>query len=91
MTNSEIIDGEIKDLESQKINYAIAQKLAWLYILKDHSGGPPLPGTNLQNAESDFLQKVRGKSTDIWNVIDELMTTLQITNPRLYDSVIRKL
>lgn len=42
--------------------------------------------------ESEFLRLLFGKSADkIWNIMNELMETLTLTNPRLYDAVISKL
>ena len=42
--------------------------------------------------ESDFLRAVAGlPAPDAWAVMDELMDTLQVVNPRTYDSVMRKL
>ena len=40
----------------------------------------------------DFLRAVAGiPAPDAWAVMDELMDTLQVVNPRTYDSVMRKL
>lgn len=42
--------------------------------------------------DSDFLMKIEGQDVEeIMLVMDELMTTLQVINPRLYDGVMRKL
>ena len=44
------------------------------------------------HSESKFSQVVNGMdSPRVWAVMDELMETLQVINPRLYDGVIRKL
>ena len=41
---------------------------------------------------SEFSQVINGMpSRDAWAVIDELMDTLQVINPRLYAGVIQKL
>lgn len=41
---------------------------------------------------TEFSRAVDGRdSADIWPVMDELMTTLRITNPRLYSSVMRRI
>lgn len=51
-------------------------------------------GNNVINYYSDteFSKIVNSKETDsVMEVIDELMITLQVVNPRLYASVIRKL
>lgn len=42
--------------------------------------------------ESEFSKMINGKdSAEAWKVMDELMTALQVLNPRLYASVMRKL
>ena len=44
------------------------------------------------DSKSEFAQTVNGKSVDlVMKVINELMETLHVLNPRLYDSVIMKL
>ena len=44
------------------------------------------------NGDSEFSREIRGKDVNnVMEVIDELMTTLQIVNPRLYAGVMRKL
>ena len=41
---------------------------------------------------SEFFQAISGrKSADIWAVMGELMDALQAINPRLYNSVLRKI
>ena len=41
---------------------------------------------------SEFLQAISGrKSSEMWAVMGELMDTLQAINPRLYNSVLRKI
>ena len=44
------------------------------------------------SGESEFSKTINGKdSAEAWKVMDELMTALQVLNPRLYASVMRKL
>ena len=41
---------------------------------------------------SDFAKAIDGKEQkDVWPVIDELMETIQIIQPRLYDAVMNRL
>ena len=41
---------------------------------------------------SEFFQAISGrKSADMWAVMGKLMGTLQAINPRLYNSVLRKI
>lgn len=43
-------------------------------------------------SDTEFAEAVDGKKAeDVWRLMDELMTTLQVINPRLYNSVMRKL
>lgn len=42
--------------------------------------------------DSDFLRAVDGKDAGAaWSVMNELMETLRVVNPRAYDGVMRKL
>ena len=41
---------------------------------------------------SEFLQALTGKpQRAVWVVMDELMDTLRVVNPRAYDGVMRKI
>lgn len=43
-------------------------------------------------SDTEFSQAIDGKlASEIWPVIDELMSVLQATNPRLYAGVLRKI
>ena len=95
MTNLDIINEEIEALERKEINYAVAEKLANLYIVRDHMTNqevePVTVKTELES-RSEFLTVVSSIPSDTaWDIMDELMTTLQTVNPRLYDCVMRKL
>lgn len=42
--------------------------------------------------ESEFYQTIKGKhAADVWAVMDELMETIKLMNPRLYDGVLHQL
>lgn len=54
--------------------------------------GPKIENTINYEGDSEFLQVINGRDQgEIIPVIDELMSTLQVINPRLYNSVLRKL
>ena len=41
---------------------------------------------------TDFSQAIDGRNPDeVWPIMDELMSSVQVLMPRLYDSVMRKL
>lgn len=60
-------------------------------------GGYSYSPPNTENAveytsSTDFAKIINGKSAvKIWAVMDELMTTLMVINPKLYNDVMRKL
>lgn len=77
------------------------RRLAALYVILDHiteQDAEPAPfaysasGKVDIDSDSDFAHVVKGRDlVKVWPVIDELMTVLQATNPRLYAGVIRQI
>ena len=97
MTNLDIVRDAIDTLERQEITFAVASKLADLYIVRDHMEGV-IPKTISVEVEdkaepmSEFMEIVNKVGVEkTLTVIDELMTTLKAVNRRLYDGVIRQL
>ena len=79
-------------------------KLAAYYTIYDQMYGkkmeqPSFTGYSTASAptisyvgDSDFAKAMSGKNTtDIMPILDELMSTLEILYPRLYDSVMAKI
>lgn len=79
-------------------------KLSAYYTILENirrtDGEEPLPTYSYSNAtnaiqydgESEFAEKIRGQEPDkVWAVMDELMSTLMIIQPKLYQSVMREL
>ena len=87
------INKTILMLEEKDTTYATCEKLADLYIVRDHLAQPQKKATQLMGyGESDFLTAVAGKdSAAVWGIIDDLMETLKVVNGRVYDSVLRKI
>ena len=58
---------------------------------------PPPPAnepepTIMYDSGTDFSRAINGRyADDVWPVMDELLTVLQATNPRLFDGVMRKI
>lgn len=41
---------------------------------------------------SEFLQSINGKkAVDVWKIMSELMESVKLIQPRLYDAVMRKI
>lgn len=50
------------------------------------------PSTVMYDSESEFFSIANGMELErVWKVVDELVETLKVINPRLYAGVIRKL
>lgn len=97
MTNRDLLIDAIEALERQELTFTVAAKLADLYVVRDHFDAQPdkepvktAPAQSLE-ATSDFIRAVSKDPAGAWAVMDELMTVLQATNPRLYDGVMQKL
>ena len=44
------------------------------------------------DGDTDFARAIDGrKASEIWPIIDEIVDTLRVVNPRLYDAIMRKL
>lgn len=94
MISLEEIERTILELESKDTTFANCQKLADLYIVRDalkgysRSAAQPLS----VSGDSEFLRAVDGKETaKTWLLMDELMRTIRVINPGLYDGVMRRL
>lgn len=101
------INAEIARLEYIESSYPNYAKLADLYIIRDRMQGSSEPLAYEQSyptasavavdisgdyGDSNFLQSVSGKSQQkVMEIMDELMDTLKVVNPRTYDSVMRKI
>lgn len=75
-------------------------KMAAFYIIKDHLYGDkevysfagPQTDEVKYESETDFGRAISGRDiNEILPLVDELMTTLQAVNPRLYNGVMRRL
>ncbi len=77
------------------------EKLAALYTVYDHLYGQPVEYANIRtetetivevDGDNDFLKAVNGKNAvKIWNIMSELMESVKLIQPRLYDAVMRKI
>lgn len=86
----------IEEVEAMPDTYGKAEKLATFYTLRDAlqpDSYRAAPAERIAyKGESDFAQAVAGRDPDeIMPVIDELMDTISIINPRLYNGVMDRL
>jgi hypothetical protein len=97
MISIEQLNGEISMLEDEVPTHAIMQKLASLYIIRDHISVGKSKSEQQEElyttyGESDFLKAISGKNLrSVMLKMDELMTTLYVLNPKLYQNAINEL
>ena len=107
MLDRKEIDIEIARLEYGESSYPAYAKLADLYTIRNQMDCQEKPSyKNLYSAapakemvsepkvygNSDFLRAVSEKSSaETWAIMDDLMDTLHVVNPRVYDGVMRKI
>ncbi len=90
---------EIEKCKLDPVTFRCIEKMASLYTVYDHLYGNPEPNYNGRIAEriytsgdTEFLKTVNRADTDkVWSIMDELMSVLKISHPRLYESVMLKL
>lgn len=93
MINPDKVNEEILMLERKDTTYATCERLAWLYIVRDHittqQAHQPTPLDI--SGDSEFLQAVDGKdSVAVWDIMDDLMDTIKVTAPKVYDRILRR-
>lgn len=103
--NIKEIEWAISELLQQESSFTVYARLADLcavreYLSKEDETLEPLTRQTLSaqvepmsfSGGSEFLQLVSRKDQmAVWDIIDELMDTLKVVNPKVYDSVMRKI
>lgn len=86
----------IKECEDQPLTYPLCEKLSTLYTVHRYLYGSDQPPTERKvlsvietSGESEFLEAANGKESDaVFAILDELMNTVKVLHPRVYDSVL---
>ena len=99
-SKNELLDA-IDELEMSPATYQNAEKLATFYTLCDHLYVKKEPINRIESVrevtidmygDSDFLKAITDRnSQDVWMVMDELMSMLQVMQPKLYQATIDKI
>lgn len=96
------IDIEIARLEYGESSYLAYSKLADLYTIRNQMDRQDAPAAALHSAapapeslpaygDSDFCRAIAGKDIRaVMEIIDDLMDTLSVTAPRVYNNIMRK-
>lgn len=100
MIREEDLQEAIAEMQGQRNpNASTCIKLAAYYTILDHvrEKDVSFTGYSYENrggyeGSSEFAQTVADLDMDdVWPVLDELMETLKVVQPKLYNGVIRKL
>lgn len=91
----------MQECETEPFTAPKREKLAQLYIIYDHLYGFQPNATKIKtekqitistSGDSDFLKSVDGKEANaIWDIINELMASIKVIQPNLYDAVLVKI
>lgn len=93
MLDLDEINRTILKLEQNDTTFATCEKLADLYTVRDHitSQQQKQPTPLSVAGDSAFLRAIDGKdSVAVWAIMDDLMDTLEVAYPRVYESILRK-
>lgn len=98
MIDLDILNGAIAELEQKELTFNNLSKLATLYIVKDAQiykgnearSNAEQPRTIPLVSESEFIQaSSRCDSEKLWMILDELLLTIQMLYPKLYDETLK--
>lgn len=98
MVSIETIEEEILDLEKRDTSYAVCERLAWLYIVRDH---PKKPATDDTATESRITDELTGSEflkaasnvdyAALMRVLDNHMSCTKAVCPKEYDAVMSQI
>jgi len=90
----EEINHEISLLEPAEVNSRNVQVLSSLYVIRNNLSMPFAPGVYKlpDMAGSDFQKAISGMPIqDFIDILNELIDTIQVMYPKLYNSVMQRL
>lgn len=91
MINVDIIEQEIIDLEKKDTSYATIERLAWLYIVKDHMTAHDRAKAGLF-VGSEFAEACSGAPMDsLMAILSEHMESLRAVYPKEYEALISRI
>ena len=97
MISIEQLNGEIAVLEEEVPTHVIMQKLANLYTVRDHIGISKTDAQRINTLPnlgtgSEFSQKIYGKEgLPVMMKVEDLVQTISVLNPRLYEHFMEQL
>jgi hypothetical protein len=91
MISLEIIEREISELEAREASYKVCERLAWLYVVRDHLLPPDVSRTQSLHG-SEFLDAANGKPYEgVMRVVDEHLETIKLLYPKTFSAILDKI
>ena len=94
MVSIETIEEEILNLEKRDTSYAVCERLAWLYIVRDHLKKPAADDTAAEQRTTDELtgsEFLKAAScvdyAALMSILDNHMSCIKAVCPKEYDAV----
>lgn len=94
MISLEMIESEIIELEKRDTSYAVMERLAWLYIVRDHlnTGGAAEGRRTDSMTGGEFIQACSDVPyTALMDILAEHMEAVRAVFPAEYKAVIRRI
>jgi len=92
MISIETIEQEIIELERKDTSYAVVERLAWLYIVRDHLNAPDLTESTGELIGGEFAQACSNVPMQgLIEILAEHMDGIRALYPREYEAILRKI
>ena len=100
MVDLNIINGTIAEWEAKELTFVVVERLAWLYIVRDHIlmnvpeevEAPAIMPAVALSSGSEFMNACeKADHVKMWQILDDMMDAVRVLQPKLYDATIEKL
>lgn len=100
MVDLDIINGTIAEWEAKELTFVVVERLAWLYVVRDHilmnikteEPEPVIMPAVAISSGSEFMETCsKADPINMWATLDDLMNTIQLLQPKLYQATIDKI
>ena len=94
MINLQEVEREILDLEKKDTTYAVCERLAWLYIVRDHIKTETIEEKKRAGRAGNSVCRMACEGVEVGallKVLDEHMEAVQVSYPKEYSAVVEKI
>jgi len=94
MISLDTIEKEISELETRDTSYATVERLAWLYICRDHLKNDVVTQEAVVEVDTptEFLTAVSGRPIfAVLHVLNDHMSVLGAVYPKEYNAILEKI